>query len=112
MFNDPNARRCSFRPRGFGSKEGQQSMFTIVTMMGGDVTGQQERLSEKNYNQIVCALEDAKSYVEKFLIIKDIEQELMKSKCSYFLEQEGDNVIFQYHHPQSDSVDDIEIDSS
>lgn len=86
-------------------------MFTIVTMVGGDVTGQQECGAEKKYNQIVCSLEDAKSYVEKFLLVKGIEQELMKSKCTYFLEQKGENVIFWYH-PQNDTFDTIEIDSS
>ena len=88
-------------------------MFTIFTMMGGDVIAQKECEPEKIDNQIVCRLKlqlkDAKSYVEKFLIIKAIEEELIDSKCGYFLGQEGDHVIFQYH-PRSDSVNGIEID--
>ena len=65
--------------------------------------GEQKGL--RNYlNNFSCSLENAGSYVEKFLLIKDIEQKLRNFSCSYFFELEGDNAIFWFQQ-QTESFD-------
>lgn len=74
-------------------------------MVGGKTTERQTEKTEKLFKQFCCSLQNAGSYVEKFLLIKDIEQKLCNFSCSYFFELEGDNVIFWFQQQQTESFD-------
>lgn len=81
----------------------EQSVCSIVSMVAGRVTGRQAFVTEKVYQQMVFSLEDAKSYVEKFLLIKDVEEELNNLNCDYFLKLGRDNAIFWYYQQNGSS---------
>ena len=101
---------CSFRRNSSVSKEADPNQtWSIVSTVGGKITGIH---AEKQYKKCFCSLEKAESYVEKFLLIKDIEQELTNLNYVYFLEFEVDKAIFWYQQLQEDSVGGIDINSS
>ena len=74
-------------------------------MIGKKVINDQKCVVDKLYQQIFCDLEHIESYVEKFLLIKDIEQELTNLNYSYFLEFEVNKAIFwcQQRNPPEDA---------
>ena len=59
-------------------------------MVGGKVTS---IYPEKLYRQVICSFENTESYVEKFLLIKEIEQELNNFNYIYLIELERDKAI-------------------
>lgn len=59
-------------------------------MVGGKVTS---IYPENLYRQVFCSFENAESYVEKFLLIKEIEQELKNFDYIYLMELERDKAI-------------------
>ena len=85
----------------------------IVSMVGGKVTNNQiyKNDTQNQHQQIFFSLENVESYVEKFLFIKDIEQELIKRNVSYFVKFEGNKAIFLVS-TQTESLIDIDIISS
>lgn len=86
---------------------------SIVSMVGGKVTNNEICKQEKQnqHQQMFFSLENIESYVEKFLFIKDIEQELIKRNISYFVKFEGNKAIFLLS-AQHESLFDADIISS
>lgn len=109
VFEHPKTPQiCSFRLNPVVAKETDQT-WSIVSTVGGKITGIH---AEKQYKKCFCSLENAESYVEKFLLIKDIERELTNFNCVYFLEFEVDKAIFWFQQLQEDSVGEIDTYSS
>ena len=63
-------------------------------MVGGKVTSDEFCVQDQLYQQFLCSFENVESYVEKFLLIKDIEQQLTDLNYSYFVKFMGDKAIF------------------
>ena len=96
---------CSFRQNNSIVKE-KNTSWSIVSTVGGKITGIH---AEKQYQKYFCPLGNAESFVEKFLLIKDIEQELTNFNWAYFLELEVDKAIFWFQGPITNFDDRINI---
>ena len=90
MLDYSKAKRCTFRP----ISEKTENTWSVVTMIGKKVISDQKCVVDNLYQQIFCDLENIESYVEKFLLIKNIEQELTNLNYSYFVEFEVNKAIF------------------
>lgn len=79
-----------------------QSGETQQDLKNGEISSQQDFIclySEKNYIPIVCSLEEMGNFVERFLCIKDMEEELTKLGWTYFVEFGDDKAIFWCQQP-------------
>lgn len=101
------AQISSFRQFSFLKHETNPN-FCIVSTIGGKI---QCIRADKLYQKFCCNLENAESFVEKFLLIKDIEQELASFNSDYFLELERNKAIFWFQRQESNSFDGIDIKS-
>ena len=93
MLDYSKAKRCTFRP----ISEKTDNACSVVTMIGKKVISDQSDqkcVVDNLYQQIFCDLENIESYVEKFLVIKNVEQELTNLNYSYFVEFEVNKAIF------------------
>ena len=73
----------------------------------GEIFNQQDFTSvdgENNFLPIVCSLEGMENFVERFLCIKDMEEELTKLGWTYFVEIYDDKAIFWYQQANEEQL--------
>jgi hypothetical protein len=91
----------------------ESPLTSIVSTVGGKVMDSQEfNYGQNMYQQIFCNFENNETFVEKFLMIKDVEQELDKLNCNYFVEFEGAKAIFWCQQKYQGFVEIVDSDSS
>ena len=81
-------KRCSFRPI---SKKNNK-IWTVVSKVGDN--NKEMNVERKLNQQFLCSLENVESYVEKFLLIKNIERKLTNLNYNYMVQFEGNKAVF------------------
>lgn len=87
-FERLEARRCSFRQI---SKKNYK-MWTVVSKVCDN--HKEINVEKKSNEQFLCPLGNVESYVEKFLLIKNIERKLTNLNYNYMVEFEGSKAVF------------------
>lgn len=98
-YSAPRCEYRSLRPCGEFPLDG------IVSMLGGKITSHLDFTAERTpVQQICCNLDSSDSFVERFLAIKEVEQELETIGCPYMMEFEGSKAIFWCQQTNDDTI--------
>ena len=85
--------RCSFK---WIESSDEKNAISIVSLIGGRLMNAEACSDSQKARAFFYQFEENKSFVEKFLLIKDIENELEKLNVNYLVEFEGGKAIFWF----------------